>query len=92
MFLSQKPFYFLTNRENNYTEVHAGGKSQVYLPDSFERLTTRQIENKKRSLTVKMLSWALFNPKKMTAIDYRMCFTKTLDIIGIVFVSYFGTI
>jgi hypothetical protein len=63
--LKEKPFYFLTDRDTKYTFLvdNRQGKAHrhLYLPDQFERMTSREVREYKWRLVYRFMWWGLLN-------------------------------
>lgn len=91
MNLTQKPFYFITDRETLYQYFvdNISGKRYIYYPKEYEKMTENQINKYQRSMVRKFIWWSLWNKDKMETQDWMLCFTHTLDIVGFIGLGLF---
>ena len=88
--LQKKPFYFLTDRETNYTYLVAGDERKLYYPDSFEQLSPSKVNSARKWFVAKFITWGLTNKKSMTPHDFATVFSRTFDGIGLVLTGLLG--
>lgn len=83
MSLSQKDFYFLTDRSTlfRYFVDNSSGKSKRYIfyPRKYEQMTDKQIIKYERKLNINFLWWAIRNKSKMAPYDYSICRSHVVD-------------
>lgn len=88
--LAGKSYYFLTDRDTNYTHLVHNDNRYHYYPDAFETLSPQGIESAKMGIVRSFLAWGIRNKKSMTPQDYSIVFSRWFDGLGLVLFGIFG--
>lgn len=80
--------HFVTNRESNITYLYfpslgnkVGYEKFVYIPDTFETMTQKEIQKYKKNTVLKFILWSLFNRSQIDDVaDSRVVLSRFIDI------------
>ena len=91
MSLSSKEYYFLTDRSTLFHYLIDNRQSppqpHIFYPTIYETMKPKQIKKYENKLVRRFLWWSLFNRDKMEGLDWKICFSKGVDIVAGVLIS-----